>query len=109
MADKVAQFIEDVFKDSDPNLGIEGRVFQPSQICKLCGLDPSINRDNDLIIKVMSVTLKFLLFLREGDILEFSSGRFKKISEDLLQIDYNLDLENLTSELEQRRIIRIPL
>lgn len=80
------------------------QVFQPSEICSSCNA-----KDLQECMRIISSTLSMLLYLREGDALEYSSAKFSKLSDDLLHIETNLDIEQLADSLSHRRIIRLPV
>lgn len=59
--------------------------------------------------KIISTTLSFLAYLKPGESLEYSSGRFTKLSHDLIHFDNNMSSEEIFDSLEKRKVIKIPI
>ena len=102
-------------KERKPD-GVIGRTIQPAEIFKIFGYkedqefgtlsceDTKVDAN-----KILSWVFAMLIYLKPGDMIETSSARFKKISDDLLCIDVNLDLKLMLDNVEMRRVIKIPV
>lgn len=79
-------------------------VIQPKQIFDLLNI-----KDSEEAEKVLTETLDFLIYLRQGDVLETSYARFEKLSDDLIHIDTNIDSRKVLDDLEKKRIVKFPV
>lgn len=93
---------------------MKATVIQPKDIFEIFGykegVNPTTGCDDSKVdaSRILSWAFTMLLYLKEGDVIETSSAKFKKIGDDLLVIEPKLSLKVLASDLEQRRIIRFP-
>jgi len=80
------------------------KIIQPSELFKVIDVKntPETNR-------VLSTSYGFLLYMKKGDVLETSSTRFEKISDDLIHISSGLEPSDVVEALERRKLIKIPV
>jgi hypothetical protein len=93
-----------LMKFNDDRDKLEGKFIQPRDLFAL----HSISNEKEAN-KVINSAYSMLSYLRVGDVLETSANTFRKIAEDLIQIESPKDFQGVVDNLETSRIIRIAL
>lgn len=80
------------------------RVIQPNQIARMHGIE-----DTKDFRRVLASAFNVLMYLKPGDRLETGSAAFEKLDTDLIRVEADVDLKQLVDNLEDRRVVRIPV
>ena len=80
------------------------RTIQPKDIARIHGI-----KDIGFAHKMLRAAFHSLLYLRPGDKVETSYATFVKISDDLIQIDSDINLKQTVDSIESKKVLRIPV
>lgn len=79
-------------------------TLQPDDIFRTIGIKNKPEYEH-----ILSVSYRFLTYLEVGSSIKTSFAEFTKISEDLIQIDVNLNTKLTVDSLASGRIINLPI
>lgn len=82
----------------------EGRVLQPADLFRWAEIKGAEEAE-----KVLGHAYAFLNHMSVGDVLETSSVRFTKLSEDLIHVESLVNAERMVDALAKRRLLRFPV
>lgn len=80
------------------------RTLQPRDIARMHGV-----KDMDTAHKMLRAAFHALIYLKPGDMIETSYAKFRKVSDDLIHLEVQVSLQMTVDQLEQARVIRIPV
>lgn len=85
---------------------MEKETLQLSDIFNL--LNIKSDKDIEIAEKVLNFFIPFLLYMKEGDVLETQMAVLSKLSSDLLHIDNKLTQEEIL-DFSKKILIKIPM
>ena len=80
------------------------KIIQPKKLFRILKV-----KDFEEAEKVFASTIGFFLYLPTGHTIRTSTATFKKISNDLIHVESDLDMENLNNFLEKTGTIKFPV
>ena len=80
------------------------KIIQPKKLFRILKV-----KDYEEAEKVFASTIGFFLYLPIGHTIRTSTASFKKLSNDLIHIESEIDMDNLNNFLEKTGVIKFPV